>query len=132
MKKRFAEYEFSIGLRLTHWLRALCITILVITGYYIAFVFTAPEVSPEPVLFMQAKFRFVHLIFGFAMIGAAIFKTYLFFFDKKSRKELLSIKDFLARASGSLRSNTISFWASTRIFAAFITLCSSSPIWAFI
>ena len=67
MKKRFAEYEFSIGLRLTHWLRALCITILVITGYYIAFVFTAPEVSPEPVLFMQAKFRFVHLIFGFAL-----------------------------------------------------------------
>ena len=96
MKKRFAEYEFSIGLRLTHWLRALCITILVITGYYIAFVFTAPEVSPEPVLFMQAKYRFVHLIFGFAMIGAAIFKTYLFFFDKKSRKELLSIKDFFS------------------------------------
>ena len=52
MKKRFAEYEFSIGLRLTHWLRALCITLLVITGYYIAFVFTAPEVNPEPVLFM--------------------------------------------------------------------------------
>ena len=96
MKKRIPQYEFSIGLRLTHWLRAICIAILVVTGYYLTFVFIAPEVNPEPVLFLQAKMRFVHLIFGFAMIGAAIFKTYLFFFDKKSRKELLSIKDFFS------------------------------------
>ena len=82
MKKRIPQYEFSIGLRLTHWLRAVCVAILVVTGYYLTFVFIAPEVNPEPVLFLLAKMRFVHLIFGFAMIGAAIFKTYLFFFDK--------------------------------------------------
>lgn len=93
-KNRIAEYEFSIGLRLTHWIRALCITILVISGLYLAYVFQSPNISDEPVLFLQAKWRFVHLVFGFILIGAFIFKTYLFFFDSLSFKERVSIKDF--------------------------------------
>lgn len=94
--KRSTEYEFSIGLRLTHWIRALCIFALVITGYYIAYVFIAPEPSSEPNVFLQAKIRFVHLVTGFLLIGATIFKCYLFIFDKKSRKELISVADFLS------------------------------------
>lgn len=93
-KKHIAEYEFSIGYRLTHWIRAICIVILIVSGLYIAYVFQKPEISGDPVLFMQAKWRFVHLVFGFVMIGAFIFKTYLFFFDKLSKKERVSIKDF--------------------------------------
>ncbi|MBR2156560.1 MAG: Ni/Fe-hydrogenase, b-type cytochrome subunit, partial [Campylobacter sp.] len=96
MLKRTPEYEFSVGLRLTHWIRALCIVVLVITGYYISYVFIAPSVSSEPNLFLQAKWRFVHLVAGFVLIAATIFKLYLFLFDKKSRKELVSIKDFLS------------------------------------
>ncbi|MBP3207406.1 MAG: Ni/Fe-hydrogenase, b-type cytochrome subunit [Campylobacter sp.] len=96
MLKRTPEYEFSIGLRLTHWIRAICIVVLVITGYYISYVFIAPSVSSEPNLFLQAKWRFVHLVAGFVLIAATIFKLYLFLFDKKSRKELVSIKDFLS------------------------------------
>lgn len=93
--KRSAEYEFSIGLRLTHWIRAICMVFLIVTGYYIAYVFVSPDVSNEPVLFLQAKWRFVHLVAGFVLIGVTIFKLYLFIFDKKSRKELLSVVDFL-------------------------------------
>lgn len=40
--QRKAEYEFSIGLRLTHWVRAFAIVVLVITGYYLSYVFQNP------------------------------------------------------------------------------------------
>ncbi|MBP5778522.1 MAG: Ni/Fe-hydrogenase, b-type cytochrome subunit [Campylobacter sp.] len=96
MLKRTPEYEFSIGLRLTHWIRAICIVVLVVTGFYISYVFIAPSVSSEPNLFLQAKWRFVHLVTGFVLIAATIFKSYLFLFDIQSRKELVSIRDFLS------------------------------------
>ena len=91
--ERKAEYEFSIGLRLTHWIRALSIVILIGTGYYLSYVFQSPMQPSEPTNFMQAKYRMVHQIFGFVLISCIIFKIYLFFFDKLSRKEIASIKD---------------------------------------
>ncbi|MBT0882568.1 Ni/Fe-hydrogenase, b-type cytochrome subunit [Campylobacter sp. 2018MI13] len=87
------HYEFSIGLRATHWLRALAILALCISGFYIASVFIAPDKSTEPNLFMQAKFRFVHNVAGFVLLACFIFKLYLFIFDKLSKKERVSIKD---------------------------------------
>lgn len=92
---RKSEYEFSIGLRLTHWLRAAMIVVLIASGYYLSYVFISPEISSEPTLFMQAKFRAVHQIAGFVLIGCLIFKIYLFIFDRQSRKELKSIFDLL-------------------------------------
>ncbi|EDK7793895.1 Ni/Fe-hydrogenase, b-type cytochrome subunit, partial [Salmonella enterica subsp. enterica serovar Typhi] len=58
--QRKAEYEFSIGLRLTHWVRAIAIVILIGTGYYLSYVFQSPISNGEPVNFMQAKYRLVH------------------------------------------------------------------------
>lgn len=87
------EYEFSIGLRAAHWLRAFAILALCISGFYIASVFIAPDKSVEPNLFMQAKFRFVHNVAGFVLLACFIFKLYLFVFDKLSHKERVSIKD---------------------------------------
>ena len=87
------EYEFSAGLRFTHWMRALMITILIVSGYYLAYVFLSPSVSDRPTLFLQAKWRFVHIVAGFVLIGVTIFKSYLFFFDFHSKKELISFKD---------------------------------------
>ncbi|CZE48135.1 Ni/Fe-hydrogenase, b-type cytochrome subunit [Campylobacter geochelonis] len=94
-KKHVAEYEFSIGFRLTHWIRALAIVVLVVSGLYIAYVFQSSEVVGEPINFMNAKWRFVHLVAGFLMIGALIFKTYLFIFDSLSKKERVSVADFI-------------------------------------
>ena len=82
--KRVAEYEFSIGYRLSHWVRFFAIMLLIISGYYISFVFQSPMVSDEPVLFLQAKWRFFHIVAGFVMIAAVIYKSYIFIFDKMS------------------------------------------------
>ncbi|MBZ7985734.1 Ni/Fe-hydrogenase, b-type cytochrome subunit [Campylobacter sp. Cr9] len=87
------HYEFSIGLRATHWLRAFAILALCISGFYIASVFISPDKSTEPNLFIQAKFRFVHNVAGFILLACFIFKLYLFIFDKLSHKERVSIKD---------------------------------------
>lgn len=91
---RISEYEFSVGLRLTHWIRFIAIAFLVISGYYISYVFIAPAVTNEPTIFLNAKWRAAHQIAGFILIAVTIFKVYLFFFDKLSRKEIVSIVDF--------------------------------------
>ncbi|MFY4754583.1 Ni/Fe-hydrogenase, b-type cytochrome subunit [Campylobacter jejuni] len=91
--QRKAEYEFSIGLRLTHWVRAIAIVILIGTGYYLSYVFQSPISNGEPVNFMQAKYRLVHQAVGFVLIACIIFKVYLFFCDKVSAKERRSVWD---------------------------------------
>ena len=42
------------------------------------------------------KILTLFLVFGFLLIGVSIFKLYLFIFDKHSRKELLSVWDFIS------------------------------------
>ncbi|MBF0984456.1 MAG: Ni/Fe-hydrogenase, b-type cytochrome subunit, partial [Campylobacter sp.] len=93
---RKSEYEFSIGLRATHWIRFFAITFLVVSGYYISYVFVSPEITSEPTNFMNAKWRMAHQIAGFILIACFIFKLYLFIFDKHSRKEVVSIVDFFS------------------------------------
>ncbi|AFL68442.1 Ni/Fe-hydrogenase, b-type cytochrome subunit [Sulfurospirillum barnesii] len=94
--KRNMEFEFSAGLRWTHWLRAIAMVVLTATGFYIAYVFVTPEASDEPILFLNAKFRMWHEIFGFLLIAITIYKTYLFFFDRISSKERISLQDCLS------------------------------------
>lgn len=92
---RKAVYEFSIGLRLVHWIRVITIITLIATGFYLSYVFQSPVSSGEPVNFMQAKYRFAHEVAGFLLIACVLFKTYLFFFDKQSKRELVSFADIL-------------------------------------
>ena len=92
---RHLVYEFSIGLRLTHWIRALMIVVLTVSGLYIAYAFSAPVITGEPINFMNAKWRAVHEIAGFVLIGCFIFKLYLFIFDKSSHIERASFWDFI-------------------------------------
>ena len=69
---REAVYEFSIGLRFTHWVRAISIIVLTVSGLYIAYVFAAPVVTGEPINFMNAKWRAVHEVAGFILLGCLI------------------------------------------------------------
>jgi len=86
--------EFSAGFRWQHWIRAISIFALIATGFYIANPFiTYANVSPEPTRFLQAEIREWHIIFGFAMIGAVIYKTIYFLFFKEAKYERASIKD---------------------------------------
>ena len=96
MEKRKVEFEFSAGLRWTHWLRAIAIFVLTVTGFYLAYVFIVPQASDEPILFLNAKFRMWHEIAGFLLIAVTIFKTYLFFMDKISIKERVGFLDILS------------------------------------
>ena len=75
---RISEYEFSIGVRLTHWIRFIVITLLVVSGYYISYVFMSPEITSEPTNFMQAKWRLAHQVAGFVLIAVFIFKFYVY------------------------------------------------------
>ena len=96
MPNRKIEFEFSAGLRWTHWIRVFSIIALTVTGFYLAYVFVAPTASDEPVLFLNAKFRMWHQIAGFLLIAVTLFKTYLFLTDRVSLKERISILDFLS------------------------------------
>jgi Ni/Fe-hydrogenase 1 B-type cytochrome subunit len=94
--KRNVEFEFSAGLRWTHWLRAIAILVLTVTGFYLTYVFIVPEASDEPVLFLNAKFRMWHEIAGFLLIAVTLFKLYLFLIDRISMKERIAFLDFLS------------------------------------
>ena len=89
------EEEFTPLYRWQHWIRALSIVILTVTGFYIAVPFVSPVPNSEPTNFVYGLFRSWHEIFGFIMIAAVIFKSYLFIFGKKHTAELKSIKDFI-------------------------------------
>ena len=85
------DYEFSLGLRWTHWIRFFMMIVLIATGFYLSYVFISPKPSTEPTLFLHAEIRFWHLVAGFILIGATLYKTYLFFFDRVSKKERVSL-----------------------------------------
>ena len=95
---REAECEYTAPARWVHWIRMAAIIALTITGFYLASVYVAPSVSGEPVLFLNARMRMWHLIFGCVLICATIFKTYLFFLDwrKPEVYERVSYKDVLS------------------------------------
>jgi Ni/Fe-hydrogenase 1 B-type cytochrome subunit len=95
---REAEVEYTSSTRWVHWIRFFSIIVLTVTGFYIAYVFVAPEVSSEPTLFLQAKMRMIHEIFGFLLIAITLYKTYVFLFDKSKvqKLEIISAKDALS------------------------------------
>lgn len=90
------HYEFSLWLRITHWVRALCIVALCATGFYLAFPFLSSNGNAgEPTNFLNALFRSWHIIIGFVLICVSLGKLYLFFFDKQSKLERVSFLDFI-------------------------------------
>jgi Ni/Fe-hydrogenase 1 B-type cytochrome subunit len=89
------EMEFSAGYRWQHWIRAISIVALTITGFYIAVPFVTPTPNPEPTNFMYALFRSWHIIFGFIMSWVVLYKSYLFLFGRKHEMERNAIKDIL-------------------------------------
>lgn len=82
-----AHREFSGLTRFFHWVRAISIVLLIITGAHIVMPFMQSEPITEPTLFTQAYIRAVHCIFGFILIAISFFRLYLFFFDKKGSEE---------------------------------------------
>lgn len=87
-------YCFSATIRGLHWLRALLIFALIVTGFYLAKPFLTPSPALEPVNFQNALVRFWHVAFGFGLLFVMIMRIFLFFFDQHCRRcEWASFRD---------------------------------------
>ena len=90
-------FVYGSANRILHWIRALVITGLIITGFYLADPFLSPEGSTDKLLF--AKWAMWHYILGFILISAGLLRIYLFFFGKDSKCEVRSLEDVLSLQS---------------------------------
>ena len=91
------DFVYSSSNRILHWIRALVITGLIITGFYIADPFLASKGSSDKLLF--AEWAQWHYIFGFILIAGGMLRIYLFFFGRDSKGELRSLKDVFSLRS---------------------------------
>ncbi|MDO6776409.1 Ni/Fe-hydrogenase, b-type cytochrome subunit [Shewanella sp. 3_MG-2023] len=94
------ELIFSPAIRIFHWLRALSILMLVVTGFYISWPFLVAPASSD--VLVQGGIRFVHLVFGFVLTSITIVRFYLFFFaksaiERRSIRDVLSLKSWIAQ-----------------------------------
>lgn len=91
---------FTPAIRIFHWLRALAILVLVITGFYISWPFlVAPESSD---VLVQGWIRFAHIVFGFLLTSITLVRFYLYFFsrnniERKSFKDVLSFNSWIVQ-----------------------------------
>ncbi|WP_434937773.1 Ni/Fe-hydrogenase, b-type cytochrome subunit [Shewanella sp. HL-SH8] len=99
------HYIFTPAIRIFHWLRALSILILVISGFYLAWPFlVAPGTSD---VLVQGWIRFAHIIFGFALTAITLARFYLFFFsrhniERRSFKDVLSVSSWMSQLKSYL------------------------------
>ncbi len=86
--------ELSALIRSFHWLRALLILALLVTGAYIYWPFL---VAPESTnVLQQGWIRLIHVVCGFILVSVLIFRFYLFFFssnnaERRSFKDMASL-----------------------------------------
>jgi Ni/Fe-hydrogenase 1 B-type cytochrome subunit len=80
-------YVYEAPMRLWHWTNALAITVLAITGYFIA--------SPLPTMsgeasehFLMGYIRFVHFSAGYILGVAFVLRVYWFFVGNSTAKEI--------------------------------------------
>ena len=85
------DFVYSSSNRILHWIRALVITGLIITGFYIADPFLSPDGGTEKLLF--GKWAMWHFILGLVLVSAGLLRIYLFFFGKDRDGELRSLRD---------------------------------------
>jgi Ni/Fe-hydrogenase 1 B-type cytochrome subunit len=86
-------YVFQIPVRIWHWLHALSITTLVVTGYFIAT--PLPSVSGEASdHFVMGTFRLVHFTSAFVFAVGLIVRVYLTIVGNRFSRELFIVPVF--------------------------------------
>ena len=127
MDKITVKKEWSLAIRVNHWLMVICIFGLIITGFYIARPFTnlsaettnvtfnsliPPSISVEVVAgetvnkFFMGYTRFLHLICGIILTFVFIWRLYLMFFSRFHA----DFKDFFAWT------DTKNFWTQIKFY----------------
>ena len=108
MDKRVAVKEWSIAIRLNHWIMALSIFILIATGFYIADPFTVAE-GETTEKFIMGYARYIHLLAGFTLVFMFLWRVYLAFFSRFHA----DWKDFFAWTDFR------NFWKQLKFYAFF-------------
>ncbi len=85
------SFVYSSANRVLHWIRAIVITGLAITGFYIASPFLSSGGSSDDLIY--AQWVSWHVVLGFILITAGLLRIYLFFFGPDSKSELKSLED---------------------------------------
>ena len=85
------SFVYSSANRVLHWIRAIVITGLAITGFYIASPFLSSGGSSDDLIY--GEWVSWHVILGFILITAGLLRIYLFFFGPDSKSELKSLED---------------------------------------
>jgi len=76
-------YVWEIPVRVFHWINALCVTILCITGYLIGNPIGAASTAEASFSFMFGWIRFIHFATAFVFFFNFIFRLYLGFVGNK-------------------------------------------------
>ncbi|HET6461209.1 MAG TPA: Ni/Fe-hydrogenase, b-type cytochrome subunit [Syntrophales bacterium] len=87
--------EWSAAIMINHWVMAIAVLVLIVTGFYIASPFTI--YSGETVnKFFMGNMRYVHILFGIILMFIFIWRLYLAFFSKfhADWKDFFSWLDF--------------------------------------
>ena len=74
---------WSVLLRIFHWVFALSIFILFVTGYYIHNPFTLGPWEGVPTNFLMAKIRYIHFLASYFFLAALLLRLYLLFFGNQ-------------------------------------------------
>ncbi|PIE69288.1 MAG: Ni/Fe-hydrogenase, b-type cytochrome subunit [Deltaproteobacteria bacterium] len=84
------QYErhltWSILLRLYHWMFALSIVTLVVTGLYIHDPWTTTVLEGGNISYPMSDIRFIHFIAGFVFTGAMLIRIFLIFFGNRQER----------------------------------------------
>lgn len=93
--------EWSVAMRINHWVTAFAICILIVTGFYIAKPFTIGAGETVDKFFM-GDVRFWHIFFGVLLFFLFLWRVYLAFFsrfhaDWKDFFAWVEIKNFITQ-----------------------------------
>jgi Ni/Fe-hydrogenase 1 B-type cytochrome subunit len=80
-ESRIAKKQWSVAMCINHWAMAVCIVLLILSGFYIGRPLTigAGETWQK---FSVADIRFVHLLFGLILTAILVWRAYLAFFSR--------------------------------------------------
>jgi Ni/Fe-hydrogenase 1 B-type cytochrome subunit len=103
-------FVWSGPLRLFHWVFAISIAVLILTGLYIhnPITTTSSELSEFRPSFLMAMIRYYHFVAAYFFISAFILRVYLLFFGNKYER----ITNFLPIN----RENALSFWQTLKFY----------------
>lgn len=78
------QYVWRLPVRLYHWLNAICVTILFLTGLYIASPILSPSIGEAVWYHKMAWFRYIHFGTAFIFVANFLFRLYWALFGNDS------------------------------------------------